>query len=99
MYFTINAERDQHAEGRYTPQALLLPWGQEKAVSELKAQLAQQTRELEQDQHASGTPDIILLAEVIYGSDPGVWEALIATLSALCGPQTLILQVCSRPYF
>lgn len=96
-----HADRALQSEGqhfRHTPQALLLPWGQEGAVSELRAHVAQQTQQLEQDRHATGTPDVILMAEVIYGSDPGVWEALIATLAALCGPRTLILQVCSCPH-
>lgn len=54
----------------------------------------------QQDRHqgahrtgSSGSPDLILMAEVVYGSDPGVWEALIKTLKTLCSPGTLVLQV------
>jgi len=37
-------------------------------------------------------PDVIVMSDVIYGSDPGVWQKLIQVLDAVCGPNTLILQ-------
>jgi predicted nicotinamide N-methyase len=36
--------------------------------------------------------DVIVMSDVIYGSDPGVWQKLLRTLEAISGPSTLILQ-------
>lgn len=49
----------------------------------------------------AGTPttdpvDVVLLSDVVYGSNPGVWERLVATLRRLCGPGTVVLQ-CESP--
>jgi hypothetical protein len=40
--------------------------------------------------------DAVLLTDVIYGSDPGAWEALAATLRAAAGPRTLVAQAETR---
>ena len=40
--------------------------------------------------------DAVLLSDVVYGSDPGQWEKLVATLRAACGPRTLVLQAETR---
>lgn len=37
--------------------------------------------------------DLVLISDVIYGSNPGVWDRLIASLLALTTPgRTLVLQ-------
>ena len=36
--------------------------------------------------------DVVCLSDVVYGSDPAVYDSLVATLAAVCGPGTLVLQ-------
>ena len=36
-------------------------------------------------------PDAILLADVVYGSNPEAWSALARTLRRLCGPETAVV--------
>ncbi|KAF5833170.1 hypothetical protein DUNSADRAFT_10620 [Dunaliella salina] len=67
-----------------------------KAVSSPSSAPQQQQQQLPQDSYRDGAPDVVLLAEVVYGSDPGVWQALISTLKSLCDARTLILQAESR---
>ena len=38
------------------------------------------------------TADVILMSDVVYGSDPGLWEKLVATLAAASAPDTLLVQ-------
>jgi len=69
------------------------------AGSPISAQQQQQQQQQQQEQcfgSKDGAPDVVLLAEVVYGSDPGVWQALISTLKSLCDAHTLILQAESR---
>ncbi len=40
--------------------------------------------------------DAILLSDVVYGSDPGLWEKLVATLAAASDGDTLIAQAETR---
>merc|ERR1712176_1177501 len=54
----------------------------------------------------SQEPDFVLAADLVYGSDPGVWEALAKTIKALSGRSTLVViaNVCrlkcnSGPFF
>jgi hypothetical protein len=65
-----------------TAHACMLPWGE--------AQAGQRVLDL----LGSQPPDVILMAECVYGSDPSVWAKLVATLQQLAAPHTLILQVC-----
>lgn len=42
-----------------------------------------------------GAADLLLLSDVVYGSDPGVWAALLDTLEVLAAPGARVMQVCS----
>ena len=51
-------------------------------------------------------PDFVLAADVVYGSDPEVWDALLETIKALSGSSTLVViaNVCgtqcdARPFY
>merc|ERR1712048_1038989 len=51
-------------------------------------------------------PDFVLAADVVYGSSPEVWNALLETLRALSGSRTLVViadvrrvQCDARPFF
>lgn len=68
------------APQRHPLQAAMLRWGMEEDYA--KAQKAA----------GCAAFDIILLSDVVYGSNPGAWQRLAATLRALAGPHTVVLQ-------
>lgn len=39
-----------------------------------------------------GRPNVVVLTDVVYGSNPGVWEKLVMTLHEVCSRDTLVLQ-------
>jgi hypothetical protein len=55
-------------------------------------QRRQQQQQQQQQQHA----DVILMSDVVYGSDPSLWEKLVATLAGACSPDTLVVQAETR---
>lgn len=63
---------------RHPPRTATLPWGDESALARMSLE--------------ASTVDAVLLSDVVYGSNPGVWQRLISTLLALSSPDTLILQ-------
>ncbi len=65
------------AECRHSVRAAQLPWGSDHWLAQLKL---------------PGLVDAVLMSDVVYGSDPGVWQKLVHTLKALAGPGTLLLQ-------
>jgi hypothetical protein len=67
------------------PSAELLPWGDDAALDELLTKLA--------ECEAGTSVALVILADCVYGSNPGVWERLVATLTRVCGPNTMVLQV------
>jgi len=69
---------------------------QQEHCGQQEMEQQQQQQQLQQQRQSRDLPDVCVLAEVIYGSDPGVWEALISSLRSLCDNQTVILQVCGR---
>jgi hypothetical protein len=64
---------------RYPVATALLPWGDGEALHAALKQVCWKV---------VGTPatiDIVLLADVIYGGDPGIWKKLVDTLSSITG--------------
>ena len=64
--------------------AAVLPWGDAAAARALL------------QQYGRTAADCIILSDVVYGSDPGVWRALLATLLSVADDGTLVLQCESR---
>uniref|UniRef100_A0A7R9V773 Methyltransferase small domain-containing protein n=1 Tax=Chlamydomonas euryale TaxID=1486919 RepID=A0A7R9V773_9CHLO len=93
---------------RHPVVAHTLPWGEagplavalgrlQQEETRAQARLHEPNRQgHEQAQHV----DVVLLSDVVYGSNPGVWERLVATLTVLCSDcgrgGTVVLQCETR---
>jgi hypothetical protein len=65
------------SECRHSVRAAQLLWGSDHWLAQLQL---------------PGPVAVVLMSDVVYGSDPGLWEKLVHTLKALAGPGTLLLQ-------
>ncbi|KAL6759885.1 hypothetical protein V8C86DRAFT_1196643 [Haematococcus lacustris] len=79
------------------PQAACLPWGDASALAALPLPAASAPPALMQGdsgqcRRASALVDLVLLSDCVYGSNPGVWQRLVDSLTRLVTPHTLVLQ-------
>ena len=69
-----------------------LAWGDEEDVAAAEAWVAA-ARGIEPGTKgcAKAYPDVLLLADVVYGEHPDAWRGLVRTIAALAGPGTAVL--------
>lgn len=66
------------ASGVHPAATAVLDWGNAESTAKLV------------EQH--GNPDVIIMSDCVYGSNPGVWERLLDTLGGLSTPSTRVIQ-------
>ena len=80
------------SSSRGSAEAARLAWGDEEDVKAAEAWVAAR-RGIEPGTtgRAKAYPDVVLLADVVYGEHPDAWRGLTRTCARLAGPGTVIL--------
>ena len=88
----LAAEDSPESSSRGTVEVARLAWGDDEDVAAAEAWVAAR-RGIEPgtEGRAKAYPDVVLLADVVYGERPDAWRGLTRTCAALAGPGTVVV--------
>ena len=88
----LAADDSTDSSSRGTVEVARLAWGDDEDVAAAEAWVAAR-RGIEPgtEGRAKAYPDVVLLADVVYGERPDAWRGLTRTCAALAGPGTVVL--------